>query len=60
MKIKTSHSATGVRFRDMDDETLRKVLRRTYRFAADTTPDRQAAQTEVRRRKAEGTWTLAA
>lgn len=45
------HSATGEPFADMSDETLRLVLRRRYRYAADTVADCQAAQAELRRRR---------
>jgi hypothetical protein len=53
MKLRARHSTTGVRFREMDDETLRKVLRRTYRMAADSLDDRHSAKAELQRRKAE-------
>ena len=45
------HHTTGERFRDMTDDTLRKVMRRTYRMAADNNQDARAAQNELRRRK---------
>jgi hypothetical protein len=44
------HSATGERFNEMTEEQLSRVIRRTYRFAADKPADARAAQTELRRR----------
>lgn len=52
MRLSARHSCTGERWRDMDVETLRKVMRRTHRFAADSAADQRAAQAELQRRKA--------
>lgn len=51
MRVPARHTCTGERFRTMSDETLRKVLRRMHRFAADTVADQTAAQQELRRRR---------
>lgn len=51
LPMRATHHTTGERFRDMDSATLRKVVRRTYRFAADNNADQRSAQAELRRRK---------
>lgn len=45
------HSLTGEKFRDMEPEKLRAVLRRTYKFAADSVRDQRYAQRELQHRR---------
>ena len=51
MTTRKTHSATGEAFAEMSIEQLRKVMRRTYRFAADTPADARSAQEELRSRR---------
>lgn len=46
-----THSKTGEKFAEMSDETLLKIVRRVYKFAADTSADQRFAQTELRARR---------
>jgi len=65
---RTPASRDGVGFPDLvlvrdrvivaELKTLRKVMRRLHRMAADSPADQRAAQAEMRRRKAAGLWTL--
>lgn len=48
--IRRTHSLTKERFSAMSDERLRKVIRRTYKLAADTSADQRGAQKELQRR----------
>lgn len=51
MRVRRTHSTTGERFAKMSDETLRLVLRRKYRLAADTAADQIGAQRELQARR---------
>lgn len=49
--IRKTHHHTGERFSQMDTDTLRRVMRRTYKFAADSNADQRGAQAELKTRK---------